>query len=338
MAGAAEGGAEAFFERLAIALEESGALTQKVVIRPQQRRVARLREAGVDLVTLPFGGRLDFRTRTGLAGAIGAFDPDVVLSWMNRATSFCSTRNRGSFVHVGRLGGYYNLEYYRGCDHLIANTPDIADYIRRAGWSADRVHCLPNFVTAATAPPVSRAAMNTPPEAQVVLALGRLHPNKGFDVLIRALDHLPGYWLWLAGSGPEERALRRLAASVGVDDRVRFLGWRDDTASLFAAADVFICPSRHEPLGNVVLEAWAHRVPVVAAASAGPAALIEDGRTGVLVPIEDARAIAGAVRKVARDPALAGRLVDAGRSRFEEAFTEAAVVGRYLDFFRTVTN
>src|SRR3546814_2771750 len=65
-------------------------------------------------------------------------------------------------------------------------------------------------------------------------------------------------WLWLAGEGPRRRALMQQAARLGLGDRVRFLGWRDDVAALLRAADVFLCPSRHEPLGNVVIEAWAH--------------------------------------------------------------------------------
>src|SRR3546814_11074829 len=100
-------------------------------------------------------------------------------------------------------------------------------------------------------------------------------------------------WLWLAGEGPRRRALMQQAARLGLGDRVRFLGWRDDVAALLRAADVFLCPSRHEPPGNVVIEAWAHGTPVVAAASQGPRPLIEDGTTGLLVALDDADAQIG---------------------------------------------
>ena len=93
-----------------------------------------------------------------------------------------------------------------------------------------------------------------------MLALGRLHHNKAFDVAIRALVDLPGAVLWIAGKGPERNALQMLANQLGVSKRIRWLGWRDDVAALFASADVLVCPSRIEPLGNVIIEAWAQRL------------------------------------------------------------------------------
>ena len=114
---------------------------------------------------------------------------------------------------------------------------------------------------------------------------------------------------------------RRLSKSwrvaLGIAERVRFLGWRDDVPALLAAADILVCPSRHEPLGNVVIEAWAAGVPVVATASDGPAGLIDDGESGLLVPLPGrpgggAAGLAAAIERLCRDPALRARL---GRSR-----------------------
>jgi glycosyltransferase involved in cell wall biosynthesis len=85
-----------------------------------------------------------------------------------------------------------------------------------------------------------------------------------------------------------------------------------------------------------VLEGWMHRVPVVAAASQGPGMLIEDGRTGLLVPVDDAPALAGALARVLADKALAARLGEAGRARFESEFTEEAAAARYLDLFERI--
>jgi glycosyltransferase involved in cell wall biosynthesis len=171
----------------------------------------------------------------------------------------------------------------------------------------------------------------------LLLALGRLHPNKAFDVLLRALADLPDAVLWLGGDGPERAALAALAGTLGVTERVRFLGWRQDTAPLYAAADVVVVPSRHEPLGNVVLEGWARRRPVVAAASAGPAALIADGISGRLVPVDDASALSSALAQLLADPAAAARLAVGGEAAWQAGYTEAAVRDRYLEFFRRVT-
>jgi glycosyltransferase involved in cell wall biosynthesis len=332
MAGARHGGAEAFFVRLAIALQRAGQ-AQQLLIRRDADRAAALRRGGVELAELPFAGRLDFATRLGFRRAIARHRPEVVLTWMNRATRLCP---RGDFVHVARLGGYYDLKYYRRCDHLIGNTIDIVAYLERQGWPKERAHYLPNFVSATPAAPVARASLATPEAAPLVLALGRLHPNKGFDTLLAALVEVPGAYLWLAGEGELRDTLARQARLLGLESRLRFLGWRDDAAALLAAADLLVCPSRREPLGNVVIEAWAAGVPVVATASEGPLALIDDDQTGRLVPIDDAPALAIALREVLADRALAARLAQAGRGAYEATYSEARVVTLYRDFLEQV--
>lgn len=333
MAGAAHGGAEAFFERLALAFERAG-VEQRVVIRRNARRAGLLRAGGVAVTELGFGGPLDLLSRLGLRRAIAEFRPQAVLTWMNRATAFCP--KGGPFVHVGRLGGYYDLRHYRHCDHLVGNTQDICDWIVRQGWPAERVHYVPNFVSEEVAEPVPRADFATPAAAPLALALGRLHPNKAFDVLVAALARVPGLYLWIAGDGPLRDALKAQAAGLGVDGRIRFLGWRDDVPALFATADLLVCPSRHEPLGNVVIEGWAQGVPVVAAASQGPSQLIQDGADGLLVPVDDSEALAAALQRLLNEGGLAEGLGAAGRRAFESRFTEAAVVARYRDFLGKV--
>jgi glycosyltransferase involved in cell wall biosynthesis len=338
MSGAALGGAEAFFERLAPAFVRAG-VPQRVAIRRDPRRAKLLRAQGVDLVELGFRGPLDIATRLALMREIRRFAPDVVLGWMNRACAALPPRAimRGTrYVAVGRLGGYYDLKYYRRCDWLIGNTPDIRDYVVRQGWPAARAAYVPNFVDATPSPPVDRSAFATPSDAPLALALGRLHPNKAFDVLIAAAAALPDLHVWIAGEGPLGADLRAQAARLGIAGRIRFLGWREDIPALLAAADLLVCPSRHEPLGNVVIEAWAHGRPVVAAASAGPRQLIRDGETGLLVPVDDATALARAIASIAHDRARGAELAAAGRAAYEAEFTEAAVVQRYLSFFADI--
>jgi glycosyltransferase involved in cell wall biosynthesis len=118
---------------------------------------------------------------------------------------------------------------------------------------------------------------------------------------------------------------------------VRFLGWREDVASLLASADMLVCPSRHEPLGNVILEGWAQGRPVVAAASLGPSALIQQGYTGLLVPVGDPVSLAAAIDQVARNRRLAGELAANGHAAYAAEFTQERVVARYLEFFAKVT-
>ena len=285
MAGAEFGGAEAFFVRLVRALHRAG-LEQRVLIRENKARANSLRDAGIEPLELPFGGMLDRRTPRAFKHEIKTFQPQIVMTWMNRASKMCP---KGDFVQVGRLGGYYDLKYYRTCDHLIGNTEDIVSHIVGQGWDKSRAHYLPNFVS----------------EDQ-------------------------------AGDGPLRESLEKQAEDLGIKPRVRFLGWREDTAELFAACDLFVCPSRHEPLGNVVLEAWAQGVPVIAADSMGPGTLIDHMDSGILVPVDDSDALARAVRAVIDDYELADHIARRGREVYEDRFTEGQVVQRYLDFFQSI--
>jgi glycosyltransferase involved in cell wall biosynthesis len=332
MAGARHGGAETFFVRLATALQRAGE-TQRVLIRRDPERAGRLRAAGVAVGELEFGGPLDLATRWRFRREIADWRPDIVLSWMSRAAQACP---RGDFVHVGRLGGYYDLKYYRRCDRLVANTRAIVDYAVAEGWPRERIDYLPNFVPDAgvAAPRGTRL----PGSAPLALAVGRLHPNKGFSLLLEALAMTRDVGLAIAGDGPLREALERLAEDLAIAERVQFLGWRDDVPQLMAQADFLVCPSLHEPLGNVVIEAWSAGLPVIATASDGPKGLIEDGTSGLLVPLPGQpgggpAALAAAIAMLCHDPALGSRLALAARRSYEAEFTEAAVVAQYRCFF-----
>ncbi len=332
MAGAPAGGAELFFERLSLALAQAGE-TVLPVIRRDPTRAARLRADGLEALQLRFG-TIDFATRPRLRAALRRFAPRVTIAWMNRAARFAPA---GDWVLIGRLGGFYDLRYYRRCDHLVGNTRGLVDWIVRQGWPTSRVHCLPNFVPdLAGAMPVARAALGVPAPAKLVLALGRLHRNKAFDVLVRALPRLPGVHAVIAGTGTERDALTALARAEGVAERLHLPGWRTDTGPLLAAADMLVCPSRVEPLGNVIIEAWAAYRPVVAAAADGPRELITDSVHGVLTPIDDPAALAHAISGVLDDPPRAAALVEAGRARYEAGFAEAPVVAQWRRFLASV--
>jgi glycosyltransferase involved in cell wall biosynthesis len=241
----------------------------------------------------------------------------------------------GPWVLVGRLGGYYDLRQFARCDHLVANTPGLVTWILEQNtFPPTRVHYLPNFSPDLRA--AAPATLPVPAGAKLVLAMGRLHRNKGFDVLIAAISRLAGVHAAIAGDGPERVGLERLARHAGVADRVHFLGWRTDTAALLAACDALACPSRSEPLGNVILEAFSAGRPVVASMAEGPRHLIESGRTGVLVAQESAIALAAGIEGVLQNPAQTSAMVQAARQRYEQAHSEAAVIASWRGFLAAV--
>jgi glycosyltransferase involved in cell wall biosynthesis len=159
--------------------------------------------------------------------------------------------------------------------------------------------------------------------------MGRLHQAKAHDVSLKALAALPDAWLWIAGAGPLEAELKALARALGVEGRVRFLGWRDDPQALYRAADLCLFPSRREPLGNVVIQAWCYGLPVIAAAAEGPARLIADGVDGRLVPVDDPQALAAAARDLIDAPGRRSAMAEAGRARAARDFSRASVVEQW---------
>lgn len=340
------GGAETFFIRLMVALHGRPDVQVLPVVRNGSWAAGRLAALGIPHRTAPFGGwgdRYIFgRTANVLRGVVDEFKPDVVQGWMNRATGYIGTiKGRGGFKTVGRLGGYYDLKYYRNnVTHLIANTKDIVDYCVREGWPKARVEKVDNFIPL---PPVgwqqhratARAKWGIPAKATVMVMSGRLHPVKGIDVALRAMAKLPAnVWLLLGGAGPARAELEALAKELGVEKRVVFAGWQDAVEPSAAAADVWLAPSRHEPLGNTVLDAWAHQLPVVASLSEGPRVLIEDGKNGLLVPVDDVDALAAAVKRLLDDEKLAKKMAKAGWATYKERFSEEVVVAETLGYYR----
>ncbi len=159
----------------------------------------------------------------------------------------------------------------------------------------------------------------------VLLTVARLTEQKGHRFLIEALPGLLSEWPTLVcvfvGEGECRETLRALAREKGVDQSCCFVGSKDEVADWYAAADVVVLPSLSEGFPFVVLEALAMSRPVVATQVNGVPEIIEDGRTGLLVPPRDHQALEGAIRRVLRDPALAAQMGSAGRARVAARFT-----------------
>ena len=329
MSGGKAGGAETFFVSLVLALHDAGH-ESRAVIRSHPERAALIKAGGIVPIELPFRKWFDFTTKAALKREIADFRPDVVMTWMSRASVMCPT---GDFLRLARLGGYYPVKNFQNCDHLICNTTELVEYVVNDGWPRERTHYLANFARIESVPPMARATFDTPEDVPLILALGRLHPVKAFDVLLHALTIETRPYLWIGGEGDLRQELEALTRDLGVAERVRFLGWRNDKAALFGAADICAFPSRVEPFGNVVLDAWGYGRPLVAAASTGPAELLRDNEDGLLVPVDDAQALAAAISRTIDEEGLAARLVAAGRKRFDAEFTEAACIKRYVTLF-----
>ena len=333
------GGAENFFVRLTGALAAEGHPVTAVTRRGGE--VGDQLASGVDDVRLSMGSNFDLFGFLGIRNLVRREQPQIVQTYMSRATNLTRIPRSWGIPLVARLGGYYKLKYFRHAHYWLGNTQGICDYLVREGLPADRVCHISSFVEPVEAASGSRAAVRaaagSPDDAFVVMGLGRLVPKKGFDLLIEAMNRLaPGerpLHLLLVGDGPLRGDLETRAASSG---RVHFAGWQTETSPFFAAAALLVCPSREEPLGNVILEGWAHGLPVVATATAGALELMTEGNDGLIVPLDDAAGLAKAVDALCRDESLRQALAENGRRTLVERHGRASVVAAYVSLYQEI--
>lgn len=331
LAGAPIGGAENFYARLVAALGSVEGIEQRAFTRANPEREQQLLQAGVPVTRFRLGSDWHWFDNWRYRRALRDWQPDVAVTYMNRATRL--TPN-GDYKLVARLGHYYDLKYYRHCDYWIGIAKGICQHLIDGGFPRDRVFYIPNFVDETVAEALPRDSFDTNPEQPILLALGRLHVNKGFDVLLQSLQAIPEATLWLAGDGPEGGRLRQQAEQLGVLDRVRFLGWRRDVNALMRSADIFVCPSRHEGLGSIVGEAWFNRCPIVATASQGPAELIEHERTGLVTPVDNSEQLADAILQLLHNPAAASQLAENAYRHYMDNYSRAIICQQYADLFQ----
>ncbi len=336
------GGAERFFIRLVNALARRGEPVAAVTVAGGE--IACAIDPAVRQYHAPMFGVWDSYSRWKINRAIRHFRPDVVQTYMGRATRIVRLPNNQSPVHLARLGGFYKLKGYRHAHAWVGNTRGIHAYLTAHGLPADRVHHIGNFVE----PPVRQ----TPAEldalrhalgldgCRVVLGLGRLHPNKGWNDLLHAFaklravpEELPLHLL-MVGDGPQRKELQALSQQLGIAPRVHWTGWKNDPAPYYQLADVFVCASVHEPLGNVILEAWANRALIVSTRAQGPLELMQDDVNGLLAPLGDATGLATALQAALAGGAVhRARLVEAGYDEVVRHYSESAIVAAYTALY-----
>ena len=214
--------------------------------------------------------------------------------------------------------------------------PAIAEAL--TGHGIPLLATIPNGVSSPPQPANAasvRAEWNLEPGRPLVLSVGRLVPEKNHALAIAAIANVPDAALAIVGAGPMEGELRARAGGEGVADRVIFAGARTDAWQLMGAADVVVLASHGEGMPLTVLEAFAIGTPLVATRVRGIVGLVEDGRTGLLVPDDDASALAAALERVLTDESLARRLVSAART-LPAGLDETSMTSAYLQLYETM--
>ncbi|MFH1496623.1 MAG: glycosyltransferase [Verrucomicrobiota bacterium] len=284
----------------------------------------------------------------GLVRRLRALSPDVILC-MGREANRRGARLRRAFpdtviVATLRTGKALPADFRRSlstADRVVANSEASARRLREEfTLPADRVAVIKN---ALVFPPAQgdrnlalREQFGAGAGTVVLLCAGMFRPEKNQAALLRAATRLPrdaDWQLWLAGDGPSLTGCRALAAKLGLDDRVRFLGFQSALSPVYRAADVAVLTSRSESLSNFLIEAQAHGLPAVAYAATGVDECIEDGVTGRVVAMDDERALLEALGALIADPVLRERQARHAAAFGCTAFQPEARAADYLRLF-----
>jgi glycosyltransferase involved in cell wall biosynthesis len=309
---------------------------------PDYNMPRRAREIGADLVDVPERSGVDPRTFWRLVREVREFRPDILHAhdyktnvlavllgrWFGIRTL---TTMHGYVSRGGRLEVYYRLDRWalRQMDHVIAVSEDLHRMLLDFRIPPERRSIIPNAIDVQQfarqrSVAEARAHLGMDSSRLVVGAVGRLAAEKGFDLLIQAVDRLlvagVDAELIVIGEGDERPRLEALIAQLRRGDRIRLFGYRPDVRDLFEALDVFALSSLREGLPNVLLEAMALEVPVLATRIAGVPGLIDDGVNGLLVRPGSVEELTRGLGRLLGDAELRQRLSHAGRE---------TIVGRY---------
>jgi glycosyltransferase involved in cell wall biosynthesis len=237
-----------------------------------------------------------------------------------RGTRLVSTKHNDDPFRVGPFR-FVERSLSRLADRIITITDALHRFtVDSVGVSADKVETIHYGLDDLPEAWGVNAADGVPDGARVLLAVSRLTHQKGIDVAIRALPALADDTvLVVLGEGPERAALQRLARELGLEQRVFLLGRVPDVAAWLRRASVFVHPARWEGFGLAVLEAMLARLPVVASDVSSLPELVSEGQTGILVPPDDAGALAHAITRALEESQLGARGLERARAEFSVA-------------------
>jgi glycosyltransferase involved in cell wall biosynthesis len=299
----------------------------------------------VDLADIAERGPLDPSTLWRLTREVASFRPQILHAHDPKTNLFSLILGRwfripvlttlhGYVTRGGRLETYYAIDRWslRRMDHVVAVSEDLYELAASLGIPPSRCSLIRNGIDTEQFCRQRSAAeakfkLGWDPHRFVIGAVGRLSPEKGFDLLIRAVHHLAKTGvqadLVIIGEGEQRAELQALIYKLDCAKNVKLLGYRSETQGLYEAMDLFALSSLREGLPNVLLEAMAMEVPVVATRIAGVPRLVRDKETGLLVEPGDEDGLAGAIACLAKDPDSRSRLGKAGRMAVESGFSFA---------------
>lgn len=353
------GGAERCLTELAIGLTENGDEVRVFSLGPlpqgeQRTLVDRLQQAGIPITS---GGARSNLQILGVYRKLKKWfaesPPQVCQTFMYHANVLGTFAAQASGIDV-RVGGLRvaELRPSRGVvervatgrmHHLVCVSGAVEDFAKKhLRCDSARVSVIPNAVDVSrfdAATPIDWQSVGWPNDSRVTLFVGRLHPQKGIELLQRHLDQLAPHGsnrrLLLIGDGPLRGELERWVAATGTD-RVKLLPWQGDIAPWIRAARLLILPSRYEGMPNVVLEAMAAARPVVCSRVEGVAELLADATETQSFSAGDSGAMVALAERFLSDDSLCDSVGRDNQSRARRDFSIPAMVDAYRTLYRTL--
>lgn len=344
------GGPEKQTLQLARWLRDSRAIETVIAVVPHDTRAAdanplvlRAREAGFEVTPFLQRGRYDvLEGRRLLRDLVTRYKPNVVCSTGYKADVLTALLTDVPTVAVARgwTAQDAKVRFFEWLDRMTLPRHDavtvVSNALRndviRAGVPPAKVFWVPNALDMGALPPPRRREdfcreIGADPGQPIVGAVGRLSPEKGHGILLKAFaavrSRVPEAQLVLVGDGPEEAALRQMAKTLDLSGCTTFAGLRKDGSQIVGALDVMALPSFSEGMPNVILEAFAYRIPVVATAVGGVPEMLSGGRAGWLVPPGDSGQLSAALAEALEDRPEAERRARQAQAILSEHFTVA---------------
>ena len=317
---------------------------------------ADLRDAGIPLTLIGKPLKIDPFALGRLTRFMKAKRFDVVQTWVFAANSYgrvAAKRAKVPVIVTAEMAGdlwksrghlMIDRQLAKWTDRVVGNSHAVVDFYRKVGVPENKLGMIYSGVAEEPLPQVDatavRAEFGWSAEVPLIVFIGRLMAQKAVADLVAAIDILqhvrPDAKTLIIGGGPLRDELIETAHKFDLDDKVRFVGHREDAQRLLAAADLLVLPSLYEGLPNVVLEAMRLGKPVVATAAPGTTEVVVDGETGLLVPLQNPTELARGIRKVLADNELAKRLGEAGRERVAREFGVQTMIDRFAELYENL--
>ncbi|HEX8265028.1 MAG TPA: glycosyltransferase family 4 protein [Pyrinomonadaceae bacterium] len=353
------GGVETAVRDRAVALREVGYEIETACLHKFGETGKKLQEVGFQVYNLNSPPRVpNFGLIQKLIKLFREVKPDIVHAACIEANFHCLPASRlagiGSRVIAEEVGTLIDgagkptrswkarkigQMIWRSADSILAISQAVKqDIIGLENADESKITVIPYYIDFDRFPFAVGGKKRKSSEEFIIGAVGRLSPEKGQKILLSALKLVlqknENVRLWLIGDGVDRESLKTMAEELGIGERVKFWGMRSDIPELLGQMDLLVQPSHYEGLGIAIQEAMASGVPVVASEVGGIPELIEQGKTGVMFPVGDSRALADEIiRMVNLDQAERNQMILRARESSEARFSKATVVNQLSDLY-----